>query len=168
VVLPASIPNESFVQDLAYYGFQDVDPSNISVVKWSLSLFEDYLREFKSLNNDLVTNIKALKFVQKYLYLYIENGKTDIHLERKDLELETNIKALQFVQNCLRSYMENGTTDIYLERKDIPDMIVMNCLGGKDESWKQQVNKQLGKVGLKFVRCDYLFKSNYKIILGHL
>ena len=168
VVLPATIPKESLIQDLVYYGFEDVDQSTITVVKRSLLLFEDYLREFKSLDNELVTNIKALKFVQKYLYLYIENGKTDIHLEQKDLELDTNIKALKFVQNCLRSYTENGTTDIYLERQDIPDMIIMNRLRGKDEPWKQQVNKQLGKVGLKFVCCDYRFKSNYKIVLDHL
>ena len=64
MVLPASIPNESFLQDLAYYGFQDVDPFTILVVEWSLSLFEDYLRDFKSLDNDLVTKIKALNEFQ--------------------------------------------------------------------------------------------------------
>mmetsp|Transcript_30105 Transcript_30105/g.64530 ORF Transcript_30105/g.64530 Transcript_30105/m.64530 type:complete len:223 (-) Transcript_30105:599-1267(-) len=84
VALPVTIPKDAFLQDLAYYGFDSVDPSKISETG-TLPVFRTCLGHIDSLLSEL---------------------------EREFNDLEWKKQSLRLVTHCLRKYRENGSLRI--------------------------------------------------------
>jgi len=87
VSLPTNIPKDALLQDLAYFGFQDIDPAKITVTV-SASLFSDCHDHFELYLEKIKVTRKLLDLVVYCLSEYKTHGKLRVIVKydyKKDL-----------------------------------------------------------------------------------
>jgi len=121
-ILPITVPKATFMQDLNYYGFQNIDPNNIDAV---------------------TAPVNALDQVVKME----ENYKED--LKRRDAELATlqlKRNCAIVAHECFRCYIQNGILAFRLQAA--ADSEVERCFSKLNVDF---LNEMLATYGLVYV-----------------
>lgn len=94
VKLPITISKDALIQDLVYYGFDDIDSSNITVAG-SIPVFQVGVDHVHSIVKSLDKELSNLERKQRYL----------------DDDLEMKRSCLALARHCLCYYAREGKLD---------------------------------------------------------
>jgi len=126
VHLPPSIPKKAFLQDLAYYGFEDIDPSRIYIggsipaFKSCFDHIDRQIRAFENEMSDLEIRRKCVALAKYCLISFKQHGSLRINLSNSYYEHSEN-SMLTFsghpqYRETLTSIAEKMTkSPVYLE-----------------------------------------------------
>ena len=148
VALPSTISKDEFLKDLTYYGFQDIDASEITTMG-SAQAFQLSFDHLQSINTDWVKAIEKLGIKPKCLTL---------------------------ARHCLKYYLSTGELKwIPLDRhhnthdeKTIDQLMsTANWLKKDDANYKDEFNSCLEEIGLKVKKVTN-YKNKYFFTLEHI
>jgi hypothetical protein len=143
VNLPPTIPKDALLQDLTYYGFQDIDPSKIFVLR-PLPILKNCFESIDSLKDDF-----------------------DNELEENEMKR----KCLTLAKYCLACYVnENASLAIRVRSEVIPTELFVELKEAKDdvyfqETYRQQFDEYLKRIGLKY---DKKKSCDEEVVLAYL
>ena len=125
--LPITIPKAAMVDDLNYYGFDNIDSIPITIY----TPLHAFLKQTKSIEDTFNTQIREMEQVVRNQLAAVEEQVNDTRIK---------IDCMTFARDCLQKVMKNQSLNVIISLPDYADVV--------DD--KEQIEKYLNMCGLSW------------------